>query len=273
VVSMCRVLRVHRSGFYAWIKNPLSARSKEDLRLLPLIRTAYDESDGIYGSPRIYNDLRESGERCGKKRVARIMRQHKSKAERGYKKPRFKSGKSANVFANRLRGGVEVRETDQAWVTDITYIRTYEGWLYLAVVMDLHSRMIIGWSMKSTLARELVLDALLMAVWRRKPRKAVIVHSDQGSQYGSDDWMRFCRDHKLQPSMSRRGNCYDNAAMESFFSSLKKERIKRRIYETREEGRSDVFDYIEVFYNRSRRHSSLGQLSPYEFERALCGSG
>jgi len=270
---MCRVLRVHRSGFYAWIKNPLSARSKEDLRLLPLIRTAYDESDGIYGSPRIYNDLRESGERCGKKRVARIMRQHKSKAERGYKKPRFKSGKSANVFANRLRGGVEVRETDQAWVTDITYIRTYEGWLYLAVVMDLHSRMIIGWSMKSTLARELVLDALLMAVWRRKPRKAVIVHSDQGSQYGSDDWMRFCRDHKLQPSMSRRGNCYDNAAMESFFSSLKKERIKRRIYETREEGRSDVFDYIEVFYNRSRRHSSLGQLSPYEFERALCGSG
>lgn len=273
MVSMCRVLRVHRSGFYAWIKNPLSARSKEDLRLLQSIRTAYDESDSIYGSPRIYNDLRESGERCGKKRVARIMRQHKIKAERGYKKPRFKSGKSANVFANRLRGGVEVRETDQAWVTDITYIRTYEGWLYLAVVMDLHSRMIIGWSMKSTLARELVLDALLMAVWRRKPRKAVIVHSDQGSQYGSDDWMRFCRDHKLQPSMSRRGNCYDNAAMESFFSSLKKERIKRRIYETREEGRSDVFDYIEVFYNRSRRHSSLGQLSPYEFERALCGSG
>jgi len=166
-----------------------------------------------------------------------------------------------------------VWETDQAWVTDITYIRTYEGWLYLAVVMDLHSRMIIGWSMKPTLARELVLDALLMAVWRRKPGKEVIVHSDQGSQYGSDDWMRFCRDHKLQPSMSRRGNCYDNAAVESFFSSLKKERVKRRIYQTREEGRSDVFEYIEVFYNRNRSHSSLGQLSPYEFERASCGSG
>jgi len=251
---MCRVLRVHRSGFYAWIKNPLSARSKEDLRLLQLIRAAYDESYGIYGSPRVYNELRESG-------------------ERGYKKPRFKSGKPANVFANRLREGTEVRETDQAWVTDITYIRTYEGWLYLAVVMDLHSRMVIGWSMKPTLARELVLDALLMAVWRRKPSKEVIVHSDQGSQYGSDDWMRFCRDHKLQPSMSRRGNCYDNAAMESFFSSLKKERIKRRIYQTREEGRSDVFEYIEVFYNRSRSHSSLGLLSPYEFERASCGSG
>ena len=130
----------------------------------------------------------------------------------------------------------------------------------------------VRWSMKPTLARELVLDALLMAVWRRKPGKEVIVHSDQGSQYGRYDWMRFCRDHELQPSMSRRGNCYDNAQMESFFSSLKKERIKRRIYQTREEGPSDVFDYIEVFYNRSRRHSSLGQRSPYEFERASCGS-
>jgi putative transposase len=272
VVSMCRVLRVHRSGFYSWVKNPLSARSKEDLRLLQLIRTAYDESGGIYGSPRVLGELRESGERCGRKRVARIMQQHRIRAERGYKKPRFRSGKPANVFSNRLREGVEVREADQAWVTDITYIRTYEGWLYLAVVMDLYSRMIIGWSMKPTLARELVLDALLMAVWRRRPGKEVIVHSDQGSQYGSYDWMRFCRDHKLQPSMSRRGNCYDNAVVESFFSSLKKERIKRRIYKTREEGRSDIFDYIEVFYNRSRRHSSLGQLSPYEFERVSCGS-
>lgn len=269
---MCGVLRVHRSGFYAWIKDPLSARSKEDLRLLPSIRTAYDESGGIYGSPRIYNDLRESGERCGRKRVARIMRQHKIRAERGYKKLRFKNGKPANVFSNRLREGIEVRETDQAWVTDITYIRTYEGWLYLAVVMDLHSRMIIGWSMKPTLERELVLDALLMAVWRRKPGKEVIVHSDQGSQCGSYGWMRFCRDHKHQLSMSRRGNCYDNAQVESFFSSLKKERIKRRIYQTREEGRSDILDYIEVFYNRSRHHSSLGQISPYEFERASSGS-
>jgi putative transposase len=155
---MCRVLRVHRSGFYAWIKNPLSARSKEDLRLLQLIRTVYDESYGIYGSPRVLGELRESGERCGKKRVARIMRQHKIRAERGYKKPRFKNGKPANVFLNRLREGVEVREADQAWVTDITYIRTYEGWLYLAVVMDLYSRMIIGSSMKPTLAREITIN-------------------------------------------------------------------------------------------------------------------
>jgi len=181
VVSMCRVLRVHRSGFYSWIKDPLSARSKEDIRLLESIRIAYEESGGIYGSPRVYNELRESGERCGMKRVARIMRQHKIRAERSYKKPWCRSGKPANVFSNRLREGIEVRERDQAWVTDITYIRTHEGWLYLAVVMDLHTRMIIGWSMKPTLARELVLDALLMAVWRRRPGKEVIVHSDQGS--------------------------------------------------------------------------------------------
>jgi len=273
VVPMCRVMRVHRSGFYAWMKNPQSARGNEDLRLLQLIRKAYEESGSIYGSPRIYNDLRHNGERCSKKRVERIMRQHRIKAMLGYKKPRYRAGKPSNVYCNRLREGMEIRGIDQAWTTDITHIRTYEGWLYLAAVMDLHSRMIIGWSMKPSLARDLVLDALLMAVWRRKPRQPVVVHSDQGSQYGSDDWMRFCRDHRLQPSMSRRGNCHDNAAMESFFSSLKKERIKRRIYQSREEARSDVFDYIEVFYNRSRRHSSLGQISPYEFERVSCGRG
>lgn len=142
------------------------------------------------------------------------------------------------------------------------------GWLYLAVVLDLYSRMVVGWSMKETLHRELALDAILMAVWRRRPKQEVIIHSDQGIQYGSDDWSRFCRDHKLKASMSRRGNCLDNAVAESFFSSLKKERIRRRIYRTREEARSDVFDYIEVFYNRKRRHSHLGQVSPYEFEKA-----
>ena len=160
-------------------------------------------------------------------------------------------------------------QPDRAWVTDITYLRTWQGWLtYLAVVLDLYSRKVIGWSMKPTLARELVLDALLMAVWRRKPAQPVIVHSDQGSQYGSDDWRRFCRSHQLQPSMSRRGNCWDNAVAESFFSSLKKERIRKRIYKTRELCRADVFDYIEVFYNRTRRHTHLGGISPDAFERA-----
>jgi putative transposase len=155
-----------------------------------------------------------------------------------------------------------------AWVTDITYIRTWQGWLYLAVVLDLYSRKVIGWSMKPSMHRDLVLDAVMMAVWRRKPKRSVIMHSDQGSQYGSDDWVRFCKTHNLNPSMSRRANCWDNAVAESFFSSLKKERIKKRIYKTRELARADIFDYIEVFYNRSRRHSHLGGVSPEAFEAA-----
>ena len=160
---------------------------------------------------------------------------------------------------------------NQVWVTDITYIRTWQGWLYLAVVIDLFARNVVGWSMKPTLSRELALDALLMAVWRRKPAENVIVHSDQGSQYGSDDWQRFCRANNLAPSMSRRGNCWDNAVAESFFSSLKKERIRKRIYKTRDMARADIFDYIEVFYNRTRRHSHLGGVSPEAFEKASPG--
>ena len=152
------------------------------------------------------------------------------------------------------------------------YIRTYEGWLYLAVVIDLYSRAIIGWSIKPSMVTEIVLDALLMAVWRRKPKQSVIIHSDQGSQFGSDDFMRWCKDNSLIPSMSRRGNCYDNTVAESFFSNLKKERIKRKIYSTREEAKSDIFDYIEVFYNRTRRHSFLNQLSPMAFEQLQTGS-
>ena len=168
----------------------------------------------------------------------------------------------------QVMGGLHGLSPDSAWVTDITYVRTWEGWLYLAVVMDLHSRMIIGWSMQPTLVRDLVLDALLMAVWRRKPKQSVIMHSDQGSQYGSDDWIRFCKSHKLDPSMSRRGNCWDNAVAESFFSSLKKERIRRNVYRTRDLAKADIFEYIEMFYNRTRRHSHLGGVSPEAFEAA-----
>ena len=173
-----------------------------------------------------------------------------------------------NISPSRLRREFTVAHPDRAWVTDITYIRTWQGWLYLAVVMDLFARKVVGWSMKPTLARNLVVAALLMAVWRRKPQNKVMVHSDQGSQYGSDDWLRFCRSHNLEPSMSRRGNCYDNAVVGSFFSSLKKERVKQRIYKTRDLARADVFDYIEVFYNRKRRHSHLGGVSPEAFEQA-----
>jgi len=266
------VLRVHRSGYYAWLKEPESRRSKEDKRLTGLIRQSYEVSGCSYGSPRITRDIRELGERCGEKRVARLMRKEGLRAKTGYKRPRYKAGRPAAIAINRLEQNFEAQMPDTAWVTDITYIRTWEGWLYLAVVIDLYSRMVIGWSMKPSLARELVIDALLMAVWRRKPKHKIIIHSDQGSQYGSDDWMRFCREHNLEPSMSRRGNCYDNAVAESFFSSLKKERIGRHIYSTRKDAKSDIFDYIEMFYNRMRRHSYLGQVSPYDFERAACGN-
>lgn len=272
LASMCRVLKVHRSGYYAWLKEPESKRSKEDHRLMKLITESHLASGRVYGSPKVHKDLREMGESCGRHRVERLMRQNKLKAIIGYKVPRFKSGAPAVVVPDQLGQSFDFKNPDQAWVTDITYIRTYEGWLYLAVVMDLYSRLIVGWSMKDTLKRELVLDALLMAVWRRKPKSSVIIHSDQGSQYGSDDWMRFCKEHGLDPSMSRRGNCYDNAVAESFFSSLKKERVRRRIYGTREDAKSDIFDYIEMFYNSKRRHSYLGYVSPHDYELAKNGT-
>lgn len=270
--SMCRVLKVNRSGYYAWKLTPLSRRAQEDAELLTAIKQSFTESDGIYGSPRVHKDLREAGWHCGKNRVARLMHQAQLTSVRGYRKPRFRSGRPAVAAPNRLQQQFTVDRSDSVWVTDITYIRTHEGWLYLAVVIDLYSRAVIGWSMQSTMKTEMVLNALLMAVWRRRPKQSVIIHSDQGSQFGSDDFSRWCNEHHLVPSMSRRGNCYDNAVAESFFSSLKKERVKRKIYGSRAEARADLFDYIEVFYNRKRRHSHLNQMSPMTFEQLRIGS-
>jgi putative transposase len=263
------MLQIARSGFYQWLHKPMSDRAIEDERLLSLIRISYEASSGVYGASRIFLDLRETGETCGKHRVARIMKVNKIKALRGYKAPRHIAGRPSVVAPNRLNRSFTVEAPNMTWVTDITYIRTWQGWLYLAVVVDLYSRKVVGWSMKPTLARELALDALLMAVVRRRPQQNVIVHSDQGVQYGSDDWIRFCAANGLTPSMSRRGNCWDNAVAESFFSSLKKERIKKRMYKTRDLARADIFDYIESFYNRTRRHSHIGGVSPEAFEMAL----
>ncbi|WP_405424602.1 IS3 family transposase [Pantoea stewartii] len=268
VMTMCRVLNVARAGFYAWLHNPVSARDKDNQRLLILIRDSYSLSGGVYGYRRVHGDLNEIGETCGKNRVGRSMQLNRIKAVRGYKAPRRIAGRPSIVAPNRVQRQFTVVRANQVWVTDITYIRTWQGWLYLAVVIDLFARNVVGWSMKPTLSRELALDALMMAVWRRKPDGEVIVHSDQGSQYGSDDWQRFCRANHLAPSMSRRGNCWDNAVAESFFSSLKTERIRKRIYKTRDLARADIFDYIEVFYNRARRHSHLGGVSPEAFEQA-----
>ena len=262
---MCRLLDVSRSGFYEWLRKPLSDRALEDQRLLSLIRAAYTASHGVYGAPRIFLDLREAGETCSKHRVARIMRANNIKALHGYRAPRYARGHTSLLTPNTLQRGFTVQRPNTAWVTDITYVRTWEGWLYLAVVIDLYSRRIVGWSTKPTMARELVLDAILMAVRRRKPKHALI-HSDQGSQFGSDAWRRFCHAHHLEPSMSRRGNCWDNAVAESFFSSLKKERIKKRIYKSRDIANAEIYDYIEMFYNRTRRHSHLSGVSPEAFE-------
>ena len=253
------------AGSMKWLRNPLSDRALEDQRLLGLIRASYTASHGVYGAPRIFLDLREAGETCSKHRVARIMRANNMKALHGYRAPRYARGHTSLLTPNTLQRGFTVQRPNKAWVTDITYVRTWEGWLYLAVVIDLYSRRIVGWSTNPTMARELVLDAILMAVRRRKPKNALI-HSDQGSQFGSDAWRRFCHEHHLEPSMSQRGNCWDNAVAESFFSSLKKERIKKRLDKTGEIATAEIYDYIEMFYTRTRRHSHLRGVSPEAFE-------
>jgi putative transposase len=265
VATLCRVLEVTRSGFYQWLKHPLSTRALEDARLVRLIRASFIASHGIYGAPRVFLDLREAGETCSKHRVARLMRENSLRALHGYRTRRVSVSKPSILIPNLLQRQFTVTRPNKAWVTDITYVRTWEGWLYLAVVMDLFSRKVVGWSVSSTIHREVVLDALVMAVRLRRPRRALI-HSDQGTQYGSDAWRRFCRSNHLEPSMSRKGNCWDNAVAESFFSSLKKERIKKHIYKTRGLAIAAISEYIESFYNRRRRHSHLGGVSPDDFE-------
>jgi putative transposase len=265
--NLCRMMQVHRSGYYAWIKQPKSARQKDDERLLGLIKQLWLESGCVYGYRKIHQDLRDLDETCGPNRVARLMKQAGLKAQVGYNKPRYKGGKVSVLADNHLNQDFDVKQPNQAWVTDITYIRTYEGWLFLAVVIDLFSRQVVGWSMQPKMQVDLVLGALLMAVWRRKPKHQVVVHSDQGTQYTSSDWQNFLKTHNLVCSMSRRGNCYDNAVAESFFRLLKRERIKRKTYKDREEARRDIFHYIEMFYNPVRRHGYNDDLSPIEFER------
>ncbi|EAW7821354.1 IS3 family transposase [Salmonella enterica] len=263
---LCRVLDVHPSVFYAWLQQPHSQRHQADLRLTGQIKQFWLESGCVYGYRKIHLDLRDSGQQCGVNRVWRLMKRVGIKAQVGYRSPRARKGEASIVSPDRLQRQFNPDAPDERWVTDITYIRTHEGWLYLAVVVDLFSRKIIGWSMQSRMTKDIVLNALLMAVWRRNPQKQVLVHSDQGSQYTSHEWQSFLKSHGLEGSMSRRGNCHDNAVAESFFQLLKRERIKKKIYGTREEARSDIFDYIEMFYNSKRRHGSSDQMSPTEYE-------
>ena len=282
VASVATRLDITTHSLYAWIKKygPDSSTNKEQSdaqaeirRLQKELKRVTDERDILkkaavdsIGYRKIHLDLRDSGQQCGVNRVWRLMKRVGIKAQVGYRSPRARKGEASIVSPNRLQRQFNPDAPDERWVTDITYIRTHEGWLYLAVVVDLFSRKIIGWSMQSRMTKDIVLNALLMAVWRRNPQKQVLVHSDQGSQYTSHEWQSFLKSHGLEGSMSRRGNCHDNAVAESFFQLLKRERIKKKIYGTREEARSDIFDYIEMFYNSKRRHGSSDQMSPTEYE-------
>jgi putative transposase len=267
---MCDVLHVSRSGFYAWRDRPESHRSQQRELLLSEIEEIHHErKKDVYGSPRVHEELKARGKRCNVKTVARIMRKNGIKSKTAKKfKVTTDSRHNRPVSENVLDRDFEVKAANQVWLADITYVWTREGWLYLAAVEDLYSRKVVGWSLSEQLHRRLVLDALQMAIRRRLPGEELLHHSDRGSQYASDDYQQLLKDQGIRCSMSRKGNCYDNAPMESFFATFKKELIHHEEYQTREEARQSIFEYIEVFYNRVRRHSALGYKSPDEFERA-----
>lgn len=264
---MCRVLEVSRGGFYLWLKRPASRRSVENCRLLLEIRAIHKASRETYGSPRVHAQLQSPSKSCGRNRVARLMRENGIRAKRKRKfRATTDSKHNSPVQENILGRRFDVETPNKAWVGDITYIPTQEGWLYLAALMDLHSRRIVGWCMDNRISRHLVARALEMACFQRSPEPGLLHHSDRGSQYASHDYQKLLKDHGIVCSMSRKGNCWDNAAMESFFSTLKMELVYHRNYESRAQAQADIFDYIEVFYNRQRLHSALGYRSPAAFE-------
>lgn len=265
---MCKTLEISRSGFYAWLSRKESEHAREDRRLTKLIRGIYDESRRTYGAPRIHQTLQDRGVRCGRKRVARLMKAAglKPKTVKKFRVKTTDSGHSNPLSPDLLGRDFTTQRPNLVWVSDITYIPTDEGWLYLASTMDLYSRRIVGWSMSTSLRSTLVVDAMQMAIRSRSPLTGLIHHSDRGVQYTSADFRQLLETHGIQSSMSRTGNCYDNAAKESFFHTLKTELVNHEHYQTRDEARASVFDYIEAFYNRFRIHSTLGYRSPAQFE-------
>jgi len=270
VKKMCHVLNISRSRYYAWRRRSKGLRQQENERLLERIKEAYKMGRRTYGSPRITKELRENGILCGKNRIARLMRIHGIYAKT---KRRFKVTTHSNhnlpVAENLVNRQFEADKPNKIWLSDITYIRTQEGWLYLSAILDLYNRQVIGWSMNERLTQDLVLQALHQAMGRRKPGSGVVFHSDRGSQYAGYAFRSVLEQHHFSQSMSATGNCYDNAVMESFFHTLKTEVVYFERYRTRAEARQSIFEYIEVFYNRIRRHSSLGYLSPLEFENRM----
>jgi putative transposase len=264
---MCSVLQVSRSGFYAWRGRPESQRSRQDRRLKVEIRASFRASRCKYGSPMIWQDLREARIRVSRKRVARLMREEGIGPR---KRRRFVATTDSShgnpVAPNVLDRSFKVESLDAVWVGDITYIPTREGWLYLAVLLDLCSRRVVGWSTSESLADELALEALDRALLERRPKAGLLHHSDRGSQYASYEYQKKLMQRGLVPSMSRKGNCWDNAPAESFFSTLKRDGVPADGFVTREQARDALFDWIEVVYNRSRRHSSIGWISPAAYE-------
>lgn len=267
---MCRALKVSTSGYYAWRSRPESESSRSNRVLLVEIKAAYERKKRRYGSPRIFRDLKARGIKCGENRVARLMREHGVRAKQARKfRATTDSKHEMPVAENLLDRQFDVDRPNAVWVSEITYLWTREGWLYLAVVIDLFSRQVVGWSIRSDLDRALVLEALSGALQQRKPSAALIHHSDRGSQYASSDYQRMLSQAGILCSMSRKGNCWDNAPAESFFASLKAELVHGHQFRTRAEARSEVFEYIEVWYNRQRIHSSLGYLSPVQYEAVM----
>lgn len=267
---MCEALAVTPSGFHAWLKRPESERVQLDAQLTVAIRTSFAESDRTYGARRVRRDLRALGYGCGVRRVQRLMSRARlvARRRRRVRPGDFGLRPEHAIAPNLLNREFQAAAPNCKWVADFTYLWTAEGWLYVAVVLDLFSRRIVGWSMHAQMTAQLVTDALLMAIWRRGPKNALLHHSDQGSQYTSEQFQTLLTDHGVTCSMSRSGNCWDNAAMESFFSTLKIERTNRTDYRSRDEAKADVFDYVERFYNLRRRHSTLGYLSPADYEKA-----
>ncbi len=265
---MCSALEVSRSGFHAWLTRVPSARALTDATLTPAIDRSFKASDRSYGARRVWRDVLAEGLACGLHKVERLMRENALRARprrRGL--PKDRAAREAAIAENVLDRAFEAAAPNQKWIADFTYIWTAEGWLYVAAVIDLFSRRVVGWSMSATMTAQLVTDALIMALWRRGRVEMLLHHSDQGSQYTSVQFQALLKAHGITCSMSKLGDVWDNAAMESFFSSLKIERIQGRVYRSRDEARADVFDYIERFYNPKRRHSTLGYLSQLDFEK------
>ncbi|MFO8036661.1 MAG: IS3 family transposase [Anaerolineales bacterium] len=267
ITRLCRVLNISRSGYYAWKKRPVSEREMANQALITRIRAVFRASRRTYGGPRIYRELRSQGMRCSQNRVARLMRLYSIQAKQT-KRYRYTTKRNqAHVVApNRLERDFDVERPDRIWLADITYIPTKEGWLYLAVIMDLYSRRIVGWAMADRMTGQLTIKALRMALQRRQPGLGLIHHSDQGSQYTDRKYQQILKDHGIQSSMNGVGSWYDNAPMESFFASLKNEEVHHQDYQTHSDARSALFRYIEIFYNRTRLHSSLDYQSPAKYE-------